>query len=117
MESKDATELMESFERLAKILEASRTSGGAANITVQAGGAAVWAVAWVAGLSCAFMLGVVLVGSFWVVNDRAEQREQIRDIRTATNEHDDYISAAYMAAPSLKLEIDRIRAERSEKKD
>ena len=102
MTGDDAVELLAAFERLSKALESPRNNGNA--ITVHAGGAAVWVVAWVAGLSCAFMLGATIVGAFWVSNEFERTAQERASIRADVNASKAYLSAIYQLAPHLKPE-------------
>ena len=93
MDSKEAAELIASFERIAKILEAPKSSGGAANVRIDAGGAGIW----IATSACLVMLAASFIGSLWMASTIDDLRNQIRDLRERTDVQQAYINSLYTA--------------------
>jgi hypothetical protein len=60
-------------------------------LTVNAGGAGVWAAAWVASICCTACLVAMVLGGMWMLH----QAKQIDDLNA-------YLQAIYQQAPSLQ---------------
>lgn len=112
MDGTEAQQILAAFDRIADRLERAN-SVSRSSISVHAGGAAIWIVAWIAGLCCAFMAGTVFVGGFWVLDQSSRAAAERAELRKRDNDFQDYISAIYQAAPDLQKRIEAEKAEES----
>lgn len=110
MDRADRDELagdLRELSRVIRTLTEQQSAPSPSSITVQAGGAAIWSVAWIAGLSCAFMLGMGVVGSLWISAEFGRNGQERAELRSSINANKAYLSAIYQVAPQLKPEPEK----------
>lgn len=98
MDRADRDELagdLRELSRVIRTLTEQQSAPSPSSITVQAGGAAIWSVAWIAGLSCAFMLGMGVVGSLWISAEFGRNGQERAELRSSINANKAYLSAIY----------------------
>lgn len=111
MEEDQGEKLLAAFDRMAERLERTSTNRGNSSINVNAGGAGVWVVAWVAGLACAFMLGLSISDARSNAQEFQRAANERAELRKRDNDFQDYISAIYQVAPELQKRIEAEKAE------
>jgi len=77
------------------------------SIQVHAGGAATWLTAWVSTVAAALMLGMAIVGSFWVSTAFQQADQERAELRSQISDLNDYIHAIYQVAPQLQKELEK----------
>lgn len=112
MDETDHKELIEALSRVTRSLdnfgrptESGRNTGQQGGMSsVRISQDAGKAPAWIAASCCAFMLGTLIPGAFWISGEFGETDQQLIELREENKTMQSFLSAIYQIAPHLKPE-------------